>query len=394
MFCASCGRQNESGVKFCTACGESLQGGGEPVAPPPEAPVFGGGGSAGTPVNPWPSPPAASPSGGFAPMPPPTPVPISGAGGQGLPIKPLVIGLVVLALLGFVLSRGRGGSSPKPSPTVAVAATPLSASSPLPVETPPLASSPVAPTSTTVTSAPVALPTRAGATTSVRLTEAVMCRAVDNQGRALNATNRFEPTWPFFCSVRALGLKKGATLVAFWQSPGGKTNKKELVSDRVGDYSLYFTLSPRPNAPWDLGVYKLSLIVDGVLQQTVTFEVVPKVVDTESPNAGLSHVQEAVVCPAVDDRHRPLNPASTFPTATSSVYVAAHVRDVTRGKTVLTRWYLEDTKIKEISLDVPRDGSGWLSFKLTNSKAWPVGQYKVEVLYDGVLSRTVTFAVR
>lgn len=393
MFCASCGRQNEAGVRFCTACGESLQGAGENSALPPQTPILGGGGSAGASANPWPSPPPLPPAGGFSPLPPSSLPPVSGPGGSGLPIKPMIVGLVVLALLGFVLSRGRGRVTPMPTPTVAVASSPVAVASPIPVETPPASPSTTPITASPAASAPVALPTRAGATTRVVLTDAEMCRAVDNEGRALNATNRFEPTWPFFCSVQARGLKKGVTLVAFWQSPTGKTNKRELVSDRVGDYTLYFSLSPRPNTSWDLGVYRLSLIVDGVLQQTLTFEVVPKV-DAESPSASLGHVQEAVVCAAVDARHRPLNPTSTFPSATSAVYVTTRVRDVTRGKTVVTRWYLEDRKIKEISLAVPRDGSGWLSFKLSNTKAWPLGQYKVDVLYDGTLARTVSFSVR
>lgn len=391
MFCASCGRQNESGVKFCTTCGESLQGAGEPAAPPP---VFGGGDSATTPANPWPGPPPASPSGGFSPAPLPTP--ISRTEGQGLPIKPMVIGVVVLAILGFMMSRGRSGAPPKPVPTPTVATSPVTAATPLPVatETPPASTSTSTSTAVPVMLPPVALPTRVGATTAVQFSEPEMCRAVDNDGRAINPTNRFEPTWPFFCSVRAVGLKKGSSLVAFWQSPTGKTNKKEIVSDRVGDYHIYFTLSPRTGTPWDLGAYRLSLIADGVLQQTIAFEVVPKGTDAALPGDGASHVQEAVACAAVDERHHPVNPTATFSPNTSAVFVATRVRDVTRGKSVLTRWYLNDAKIKEISLAVPRDGSGWLSFKLTNNKAWPVGQYKVEVLYDGVLGRTVAFAVR
>ena len=398
MFCASCGKQNESGVKFCTSCGASLQGGVEPSpAPPPAPPPSYGGGTSETPLNPWPSPAPSPMSSG------PASPPLSSTQG-GFPMGAVLIGVVIVVLVGAFLMRGRGATPPRPTPSspvvVATSPTPASAASPAVSAPPPTAAPWVSPSAPS--SAPVALPTRAGATTSVRLTEPQMCRSVDNQGRAVTPTTRFEPRWPFFCSVRAIGLNKGTSMVAFWQSPAGKTNKREIVSDRTGDYFVYFSLSPRPDVPWDLGPSHLSLIADGVLQQTVSFEVLARA--GASPAAGGSpaaapvvsdaHVQEAVPCASVDERHRPVNPTTTFPQSTSAVYVAVRVRDVVQGKVTLTRWYLGDKKIKEIPLQVPRDGSGWLSFRLTNTRSWPVGDYKVEVLYDGTPAATVGFTVR
>lgn len=419
MFCASCGKQNDAGYKFCASCGESLQ----PATPPPSpsppstSPTTPLGGPPSAPVSPpaetsWSAPqqtnaPPPPPSDwGVGPPPPPSPpgfggggsvpAPPAGAGG-GLPLGAMAVALIAVVLIGMFLSKGRESKPAPPS----VPSAPASAASAPQATTPEASPSPAlgssSPAATDTVSAPAGLPTVSGATTTVKVVDPVMCREVDNEARPVKPTTRFEPSWPFFCSLRATGLKKGSKLVGVWQSPSGKSSKREIVSDRRGDYYVYFSLSPRGEGSWEAGRYSLAIIADGVLQQTVQFEVVggPAASASTAPQSDAqSHVEEAVTCPSVDSRHRPLNPTTTFATSVKAVIVAVHVRDVKQGRRVSTRWFYDGKQVKEIPIEVPRDGSGWLSFRLTNSRSWPVGAYKIEVYYDGTFARTTEFAVR
>lgn len=311
--------------------------------------------------------------------------------------------LIVGVLFARWMSHKPGAPPPSAVASAAAQATstpPASPTAPSPTAVALSSSSPEADLET-----PQAMPTRAGATTSVRLEDPVMCRSVDNDGRPVEPTQRFEPTWPFFCSARARGIEKGTLLVAVWRNPVGQTQKRQVISRRKGDFFVYFSLSPRIDRPWELGRYSVSLIADGVLLQSVDFSVATPAPDARNvtegrPSGAAAHILEAIVCTGVDAQHRPLTPAAVFPPTTPSVFVAVRAHDVREGKVVLTKWYLGNRKVKEIPLQVPRDGSGWLSFRLSaptrggTSDRFPISAYTVEVYYDGALARTVPFSVR
>jgi hypothetical protein len=303
----------------------------------------------------------------------------------------MVVAGVVILLVIFVMARKHPAAPPPaPSPAVAApAATPMEAPSP--------ASTPSPVPAPSETPSPGALPTRAGATTEVELRNPVMCKAVKNDASPLDATTVFGPRDPLFCSVEARNLKVGTEITAVWEDPNGSRFVKKATSDVSGRKYVFFSVQPRPDRPWPIGRYKIYLLADGVLQQTVPFEVVSPGMSpapTSTRGDAASHVETAVICRSVDKRHRPVDPTTTFSPSTSAVYVAVHVLNVTGGKIVNTRWYKGERPIKQIPITVPRDGSGWLSFELTSQKEWPTGDYKVEILYDGQLATTAPFSVR
>lgn len=89
-------------------------------------------------------------------------------------------------------------------------------------------------------------------------------------------------------------------------------------------------------------------------------------------------------------------PISTF-SPTDVFYVNIDLRnapDDTIVKAVWTAVQVEgadpNITIEETELE---SGSGKINFQLSNSQPWPVGEYKVDLYLDDVLSRTVEFSV-
>lgn len=426
MFCASCGHQNEAGFKFCASCGAPLSS--TPSSAPPssaasvggwtptetvQAPALGGtpaastgwsqvppGASSGTVPPPTSPSPSAfnpqtvttpiTPTGGFG-EPSPGPQPTFSSTTQGNPLTAALVVVVVLAVVFVIVHSMRGREAPTPTRSSPIAIKNAPAPSPSSWENTGLPSMPSSPASV---SGPQALPTVQGARTDVSLVEPVMCRSVAKNGSPLNPTKTFEPHNAFFCSVKAYHLSEGSKIAAVWRRPDGASQVKTLKSNRHGDYYVYFTIEPVN--PWPVGSYKVFLIADDVLQQTLDFEVVAPTSSTSPQSDELSaaaHIEDAVMCRSVDARKRPVDPTTTF-RESNPFYLSVHVNDV-QNKTVLTRWFEGKQLLKDLPMKNPGHGSGWLSFELAapGGQTWQRGKYLVEIYYDGALTRSVDFSV-
>ena len=415
MFCASCGHQNEHGYKFCAGCGAALTP--APSAPPPDTPAPS------APAPSAPPPPTRTPApdtpGGSPLSPPPSPgymrdlppivapefVPIHRQPAH--PANTLLLATVVVVcvvgaftFLRFLLHRNPV-QAPRTQiiPRVATRkhAAPTATTGDVTADngnntTDESQSVPVEP--------PQGLPTVSGAHTQVSLQSATMCRNVESNGAPVTPTNKFEPTWPLFCSVKACNLRPGSVVTACWQTPTMRSVIRRATSGQSGNYYVFFTL--RPSAEWPIGQYKLFLIADGVLQHTLDFTVIPpsfneNASSSEGPSSTTAstsrHVVAAVTCRGVNRHHRPVGATEQF-APNEPFYLALHLRDVRRGAPVRVRWTHNAELLKELTLRTPGNGSGWVSFRLDpGDHLWPLGPYQAQISYDGSPSRTVSFKV-
>lgn|SRR5690606_12794615 len=96
--------------------------------------------------------------------------------------------------------------------------------------------------------------------------------------------------------------------------------------------------------------------------------------------------------------------ASTFG-AFDTVFVVSDLKNGAAGNVVTSRWYaqnvdgldpnyfLDEADINVTEADAPFNGVIYFYFQPPTG-GWPSGTYKVEVLFNGVLSDTVTFNIQ
>ena len=95
-------------------------------------------------------------------------------------------------------------------------------------------------------------------------------------------------------------------------------------------------------------------------------------------------------------------PASIFST-TETVYVVCDLSNGVQGNLVTSKWYAVDVADTEPNFlidtaelpinDETFDGTVHFFFEPPIDGQWPVGSYKVEIYFNGVLNSTVNFTV-
>ena len=118
----------------------------------------------------------------------------------------------------------------------------------------------------------------AGVTTA-SLSEATMCRSVDNDMHPIDATDIFTTNTPeIFCSVKLSYAPPDTEVKAEWIYVQGEL--EDVENYLIDDYSLtaegtlYLSFSlTKPEAEWPKGEYKVILYVDGKEKLSVPFTV-------------------------------------------------------------------------------------------------------------------------
>jgi hypothetical protein len=113
----------------------------------------------------------------------------------------------------------------------------------------------------------------------VSLSEATMCRSVDNDMRPVDATDIFTTDTPeIFCSVKLSSAPSDTEVKAEWIYVQGELEGVE--NHLIYDYSLtaegtrYLSFSlTKPEAGWPKGEYKVVLYVNGTEKLNVPFTV-------------------------------------------------------------------------------------------------------------------------
>jgi len=120
---------------------------------------------------------------------------------------------------------------------------------------------------------PTDLPTVPGAQTKVILDQVVTCDAVMGSGAPVNQVQAYGPRQNFYVSMKAYNLQAGTWIVGAFRGPGFTRDMK--VDAKVpGNSYFWFKVEP-PTGAWVPGTYQCFVIVDGVLKNTLVFQVTP-----------------------------------------------------------------------------------------------------------------------
>lgn len=110
---------------------------------------------------------------------------------------------------------------------------------------------------------------------------------------------------------------------------------------------------------------------------------------------GPVEVTEVTVCKDVDSEYKPIEPMSTFPSGTQTVYVSVRVNNMTPDDKLIIKWnYLETNEEINVNELIPdKSGSGYKSFSLYNEEGFQSGRYNTVVFLNNELIETVEFMV-
>jgi hypothetical protein len=281
----------------------------------------------------------------------------------------VVVGLAVL-MLGYVIASVHPLPQAQPSPSASPSAQP---------------SDPFA--------APSPLPTVAGATTRVLLEDAVTCHAVDDSGAPLRPSNTFASKDKVFCSVRAYHLQPGSMLVGVCAQPNGYTVQSRQTSHQSGDYYAVFSFSP-PTAGWPDGRHTISLIADGVLESTVSFNV--GTASTVLPQGAAMGIVSLTLCRGVTDRtYEPRGSTDTF-SPYDPIYASVHVTSKLPADTrLVSTWLYGTISETQVSLTTHGVSERNIYFSRRPTKGgWRLGIHHLELYANGKQVASATYHVR
>ncbi len=105
----------------------------------------------------------------------------------------------------------------------------------------------------------------------VSVDHAVMCRSVDGRGAPRDRTDVFDPEDSFYVSMECFGLQIGTRVETVWYQGKKVIHRARLLSDKMGDYYAWFSVSP--GAIWAPGRYRVSVSVNGAYKTSVYFRV-------------------------------------------------------------------------------------------------------------------------
>lgn len=106
---------------------------------------------------------------------------------------------------------------------------------------------------------------------AMRIDDATACKAVDNEGHPMLRCSSFTPNQALCVSAQAYGLEVGTEIVTTWYRNNTPIRQRRVLSNRKGDYYVWFRLEPEKR--WEPGEYRVVYSLAGRPKATVVFRV-------------------------------------------------------------------------------------------------------------------------
>ncbi len=106
-------------------------------------------------------------------------------------------------------------------------------------------------------------------------------------------------------------------------------------------------------------------------------------------------VDDVTVTKTVDKDSRPTAPTQSFKSDDGKIFASVKVSNLAPGSRVASKWYYGQQEITAAASSVTADrvGSGYYAFSIASSSALPPGNWKIEILLDGKITKTAAFQV-
>lgn len=188
-----------------------------------------------------------------------------------------------------------------------------------------------------------------------------------------------------------------ATDVGSVAAPNWLIDSFEIAGE--GSRNLEFTLAPK--AAWPIGTYRVEVAVNGNVERVVDFSVVQAPpTPTAMPPKPSGYISGVTMAQGTKgDNRDPVNPGTVFQTK-SVIHAIIAIKNAPKNSKFTATWYAVDIGSAGESnslidtADLTTDGTRNIDFSLNPSANWPVGTYRVDILFNGVLDQSVTFTVK
>jgi len=107
-------------------------------------------------------------------------------------------------------------------------------------------------------------------------------------------------------------------------------------------------------------------------------------------------ITDAKIVTGVDENLMPLKITDTFPAGTSKVSCWIQWKNAKINTQLLTKWHYvtDDIPVLDYTFTVPKkDGNGSVALSMPDDKPLPRGEYRVELILNKRVLRSVTFRV-
>ena len=121
-----------------------------------------------------------------------------------------------------------------------------------------------------------------------------------------------------------------------------------------------------------------------------------KIDDVQEAIKGKAQIAEIVICKNVDSNYAPVEPTSVFDTGTNSIFLSARFINFKTTDKLKVTWTYIDTN-RELSVQEfspPEYSSGYHSFNIAISDAFPGGKYRAQVEFNGDIVKTIEFSIK
>lgn len=112
-------------------------------------------------------------------------------------------------------------------------------------------------------------------------------------------------------------------------------------------------------------------------------------------NPGIT-ISDAKTAASVDENLMPVNVTDKFPQGTSKISCWFKWRDTKVNTQVLTRWHYvtDDIPVLDYQFNIPKkDGAGSVALTMPGGKKLPSGSYKVDLIVNNRILRSLKFTV-
>ncbi len=210
-----------------------------------------------------------------------------------------------------------------------------------------------------------------------------ICKTVDERNRAVDQTDVFLPTDPFFCSIHARAIQDGTPLAINWYCHDNLIKTDRFIVHQEGEANLYFQFDP-PENNWDCGDYKADVLVNDRVARTIRFHV------RSDPAA---QVVGACLCRDIDQGTcEPVEPTDTY--GPRDPFYCSLKLDSPRTEDVSIKWVHGSTDVlNEVHTSTKVHTTHYLVFWLRPTRTWDAGDYQAQLFVEGQLVKTLSFKV-
>jgi hypothetical protein len=163
-----------------------------------------------------------------------------------------------------------------------------------------------------------------------------------------------------------------------------KNKKKNIKQNKAALYFIFLTFISL------IFLCSLTIAMSGCAIKDL------KIDDVQEAIKGKAEIAEIVICKNVDSNYAPVNPTSEFDAGTNSIFLSVKFTNFKTTDMIKVTWTYIDTN-RELSVQKfspPEYSSGYHSFNIAIADAFPAGEYRAQVEFNGDIVETIDFSIK